>query len=92
MKRIKLVLKATLFCLAAVLSMGVAQAENPQVPAANNTAPFGTNGNVILNYSFEDENTNVVTKIQSGLDTIPYWFSDLTVVGSDSGIEFFQAP
>ena len=52
MKKIKLVLKATLFCLAAVLSMSLAQA-GPYGPWLNDNAPFGTNGNVILNWSFE---------------------------------------
>ena len=71
MKKIKLVLKATLFCLAAVLSMSLAQA-GPYGPWLNDNAPFGTNGNVILNWSFELPN---LAKIQNGYDTVPYWFS-----------------
>ena len=71
MKKIKLVLKATLFCLAAVLSMGIAQA-GPYGPWLNDDAPFGTNGNVILNWSYEMPN---LLKIGSGFDTVPYWFS-----------------
>ena len=38
----------------------------------NDNAPFGTNGNVIQNWSFEIP-TN--TDIGTGWDTIPYWFS-----------------
>ena len=38
----------------------------------NDNAPFGTNGNVINNWSFEaPPNTDIGT----GWDTIPYWFS-----------------
>ena len=60
MKKIKLVLKATLFCLAAALSMGLAQAGT------------GTT-NLLLNWSFEQPATG---KISTGYDTVPYWFSD----------------
>ena len=59
MKKIKLVLKATLFCLAAALSMGLAQAGT------------GTT-NLLQNWSFELPGTG---KITTGYDTIPYWFS-----------------
>ena len=86
MKKIKLVLKATLFCLASALSMGLAQA-GPYGPWLNDNAPFGTNGNVINNWSFERPN---IAKIQSGFDTVPYWFSRAT--SADTGIEGGSPP
>ena len=86
MKKIKLVLKTALFCLAAVLSMGIAQAQSYWTTNwVNDNAPFGTNGNLINNWSFELPGT---VKIQSGFDTVPYWFSDEAgFTGNDSGIQ-----
>ena len=66
MKKIKLVLKTALFCLAAALTMGVAQAGT------------GTT-NLLNNWSFELPGTG---KISTGFDTIPYWFSDATATDS----------
>ena len=82
MKTIKLVTKAVLFCLAAAVSMGVARASSPP--------PTPTN--VIYNWSFEMEDTNVVTKIFSGFDNctnVPGWFGGPAV---NSGIEYFHDP
>ena len=83
MKKIKLVLKAILFCVAAALSMGIAQAQ--PWPWPNDNAPFGTNGNFINNWSFELPAQT--TKIQTGFDGVTNWFSNTNFVGSDTGIE-----
>jgi hypothetical protein len=87
MKKIKLVLKAILFCVAAALSMGIAQAlpywQTNGWP--NDNAPFGTNGNFINNWSFELPAQTA--KIQSGFNGVTNWFSNTNFVGSDTGIE-----
>jgi hypothetical protein len=75
MKKIKLVLKVTLFCLAAALSLGRAQAQPYWTTNGwpNDYAPFGTNGNLLYNWSFELPG---YAKIPTGFDTVPGWFSD----------------
>ena len=79
MKKIKLVLKATLFCLAATLSLGVPQ-------AVIGTPNWGTT-NLLLNYTFDQP---AIGKITTGYDTVPYWFSDGTKY--DSGVETGEVP
>jgi hypothetical protein len=70
--------------------MGVVQA-GPYGPWENDNAPFGTNGNVIANWSFELPGT---VKIQSGFDTVPYWFSSNPTppTPSDTGVQGGNPP
>ena len=66
--------KTALFCFVMALGVTLAQAQPYWQTNGwpNDNAPFGTNGNVIENWSFElPPNTDIST----GFDTVPYWFS-----------------
>ena len=87
MKKHLFITGAVLCCLASTLRLGIAQAQ--PYPWPNNNAPFGTNGNVIYNWSFELPGT---VKIPIGFDTVPGWFGGVAVQNGDSGIQGGNPP